>query len=1135
MLFSDYRFTLDLHKTQSQISIPVTLGDTARKLYISFSVKGVPYVIKDGCRAVFSAKKADGTTLFNDCIIEDNMTVRYDFTANTATAEGITDCRILLYGANGRLLATPRFIMVVDKKVVYDDEIAVSDSERISIDNMMLAETARVNAEAERVASEMARTTAENDRVSAESVRAEAESQRLSEEKDRQTSEKERIAAETARVSTEKTRVDNETTRVSAENQRNSNEQTRTASETGRIDAEKKRVSAEDLRIESETTRVQSEALRKSAEILRNQNESKRESNETERISAEAERVNNEKTRVDNEKARVDNENVRIENEGARKALHEEMKTFFDGVENVLTNKNVAQELGDSEEKVISQEAASENFAPISLVDKRNLFINAEMHEGYYGNNHNENESNQSYVYFVIPVEEGVAYQCSCNIRYISKDGAILAENIVANTPYTPDFTGKLFVTVDRRHINAWRFYKVEEGINAEEIGIYTCPTFNPEMYANELNGDKRKIVTPNLLENAFENIIAKDGVGQVTRLNTEFFVGGKNLFNKNAVVSGYVNSYGGDVREHETYTASEFISINAADTLYCNGYLGSHNAFYDINRRYISGVAFGGNSTSVVVPENAAFVRITVTRNYLDKVMLSTSPINGYEPYTPPKIQPSDVEGLEGVTEEVSELKVKNLINPNTLTEGVYITAAGIVNEHTAYSLTDYIPIGVGEVLSLYNTSLEETNIRCFAAFNANKEVIRELGNDSPAKSITQSGDMAYVRITIHTEYVGSLMLAKAKPDRFLAYGEDFVINPKYISYPDNTVINAYIPDELWVAQGRTVEIYNRQVCLQHDKFHIRWNGKIGSARKRKVTINGNVAIGDYSLTLEIYDDKMYKHYSKTMTVHVVDGTLTNSHKICPIGDSLTNGKYWLPEVMNLSGEKIIYVGTYSFSREDADGNTRTGGHEGRSGFASRDYIEGNPYTFGAAKPEEAEHNLFWDSANSRFNWAKYKTDNNISADAVQIYLGSNELREDNTENVGYIKQMVDYILQDEPNIPIFVINPINRATQDGLGANVSADGFAGLSGMWDYQERYKIMDLTQRLDNAFKDYSNVHMVNLAITHDDEYNFGAQETPVNPRASQKEYLPVDGIHPQVQGYFQMADVMYSVYCAFLD
>ena len=203
---------------------------------------------------------------------------------------------------------------------------------------------------------------------------------------------------------------------------------------------------------------------------------------------------------------------------------------------------------------------------------------------------------------------------------------------------------------------------------------------------------------------------------------------------------------------------------------------------------------------------------------------------------------------------------------------------------------------------------------------------------------------------------------------------------------------------------------------------------------------------------------------------------------------------------------------------------------------MSSRGYIKGLPYTFGAAKPEESEHNLFWDSTNSRFNWAKYKTDNNIAANAVQIYLGSNELQKDNTENVGYIKEMVDYIIQDEgSDFPIFVVNPINRATQDGLGANVNADGFAGLSGMWDYEERYKIMDLTQRLDNAFKDYSNVHMVNLAITHDDEYNFGTQETPVNPRASQKEYLPVDGIHPQVQGYFQMADVMYSVYCAFLD
>lgn len=75
--------------------------------------------------------------------------------------------------------------------------------------------------------------------------------------------------------------------------------------------------------------------------------ENERVANENARISAETERVNNEKTRVDNE-------NIRIENEGTRQALHEEMKTFFGGVENVLTNKNVAQELGDETDKVPS-------------------------------------------------------------------------------------------------------------------------------------------------------------------------------------------------------------------------------------------------------------------------------------------------------------------------------------------------------------------------------------------------------------------------------------------------------------------------------------------------------------------------------------------------------------------------------------------------------------------------------------------------------------------------------------------------------------------------------------------------------------------------------------------------------------
>jgi hypothetical protein len=129
----------------------------------------------------------------------------------------------------------------------------------------------------------------------------------------------------------------------------------------------------------------------------------------------------------------------------------------------------------------------------------------------------------------------------------------------------------------------------------------------------------------------------------------------------------------------------------------------------------------------------------------------------------------------------------------------------------------------------------------------------------------------------------------------------------------------------------------------------------------------------------------------------------------------------------------------------------------------------------------------------------------------------------------------MVDYIRQDDANIPIFVVNTIYRGTQNGIGVQQSNDGYASQSGVFKYNEDKKVMDLMKRLDALLADYDGVYMINLALTHDSEYNFGAVETAVNPRASQTEFMPTESVHPQAQGYYQMADVIYSVYCAVLE
>lgn len=207
MNYSIYRFTLDIHRTKSQVSIPVMFRDTGIKFYISLTDGGKPYFIEDGCRAVFSAKKHDGETLFNDCIIEDNTRIRYDFTEQTTNCEGMMNCEIRLYGTDGELITTPAFVVVVDHRVVYDSEVLDSYSEATTLDSIITTERSRVDAEITRVDSEAGRIAAENARVVAEDVRVNAENARVAAETERATEEKERDKAEEKRIANEAERV----------------------------------------------------------------------------------------------------------------------------------------------------------------------------------------------------------------------------------------------------------------------------------------------------------------------------------------------------------------------------------------------------------------------------------------------------------------------------------------------------------------------------------------------------------------------------------------------------------------------------------------------------------------------------------------------------------------------------------------------------------------------------------------------------------------------------------------------------------------------------------------------------------------------------------------------------------------
>ena len=156
---SQYRFTLDLQSTQSQVCIPVTRGDTARTWLISFRDGSKTYTLTDGCLAKLEILRPTGTHIEEFCAIEKNATVRYSFSQNknTAAVEGFHECAVVLYDEEGHIIGSPRFSMIVSGRVINRDNINLSDEDKLIVESMITAEVSRKNAESERVLAESSR------------------------------------------------------------------------------------------------------------------------------------------------------------------------------------------------------------------------------------------------------------------------------------------------------------------------------------------------------------------------------------------------------------------------------------------------------------------------------------------------------------------------------------------------------------------------------------------------------------------------------------------------------------------------------------------------------------------------------------------------------------------------------------------------------------------------------------------------------------------------------------------------------------------------------------------------------------------------------------------------------------------
>lgn len=623
------------------------------------------------------------------------------------------------------------------------------------------------------------------------------------------------------------------------------------------------------------------------------------------------------------------------------------------------------------------------------------------------------------------------------------------------------------------------------------------------------------------------------------------------NLFNKNSpdVLTDFnINPASGSVFASSTYYTTGWIDVEASTT-YRMSYR-NHLAWYDSNKVFISGVNFTENpALTLISPVGARYCRFGVLKTAgLDNLMFVKGTLlpAAYIPYTASnlssevKVTPaslsSDVAIKGNITQDFlsfsKEVVGNNLFNKNDadVVAGYYINPTfGVLSVNASYGTSGYVPIVGGSTYFFSQKTF-------LAWFDANKTYISGSTSTDTSKLQVAPANAKYVRTSYTLAYgVGNYYVNKDSDKGFSEYERYYLLKDVKAevesSVKDDVLL--FIPDTIHVAAGRTIELYYDQIFWSGDikKYHFFFTG-LGMTMERKWSITGTLAnVGTYSVTCNVYDQNMKSVAVKTFTVKISNNTINTPFSVVPIGDSLTNAKPWIKEIVdNLSTSKISFTGTRF-------GGTTLGSvytHEGRSGATANYYIGNNSYTFDTTGEAGIDGRLqslnpFWNPNTSSIDWNYYKSNYSKNPNKIMIFLGTNGINIDPTTAVSQIKQLIDGLRNSgATSVPIYVVFTLFRSNQNGIAKQTGNDGFTA-STTWKLLEDRKIFNLEIALHDTLKAYSNLHFIPLASCHDSEYNYGWVATAVNPRASQTVDMPIESIHPQTQGYMQFADIMFSV------
>lgn len=292
-----------------------------------------------------------------------------------------------------------------------------------------------------------------------------------------------------------------------------------------------------------------------------------------------------------------------------------------------------------------------------------------------------------------------------------------------------------------------------------------------------------------------------------VTTEKSDFIKTGKNIFRANEVLKGYaVSSTTGLVNASQYFVTSTFEPIEP-NTDYVQNYA-EVLAFYDINKKYISGLAKATDpkqARTFKTPSNAYYLKTSTliegagTYNYKSyQIERGTTPTTfedyyRYIEYLRPNLSDSSVDNKKLANKAITLDKLafteasQNIFNKDTATKGYYINpTTGELSANASYYASDFI-----NVRDL--TQITKTNsLNLYAFYDENKKFINTTASN--VATISVPSNATYFRFSISYLNIDTAMLCEGSklPAEYVPYR--LFIPKEYIEQSDNS--DDLVPD---------------------------------------------------------------------------------------------------------------------------------------------------------------------------------------------------------------------------------------------------------------------------------------------------------------------------------------------------